>query len=134
MAALASDKTASAKVEPARRPRPATALATPKGDWLGAGCLNRIANETDRFKYEGRAEFTFSNPEGIRFEIITFSQTLGCRETGVPTLEHTWFPEHAWSFCQCGRCQVDLGWFYSGPHDFVGLIRNRLVPGPCVWN
>jgi hypothetical protein len=134
MAAAASDLTTSAKVEPAKKPRPATALATPEGDWLCAGCLNRVADEKDRFQYDGKAEFTFSNPEGIRFGIITFSQAMGCRETGVPTLEHTWFPQHAWSFCQCDRCQMHLGWFYSGPHDFVGLIRNRLVRGRCVWN
>jgi hypothetical protein len=134
MAAVATDLTTSPEVEPAKKPRPATALENSEGDWLCTGCLNRVANEKDRFKYDGKAEFTFSNPEGIRFGIITFSQTMGCRETGVPTLDHTWFPEHAWSFCQCDRCQMHLGWFYSGPHDFVGLIRNRLVRGRCVWN
>ena len=134
MAGAATEKATPAMVDPVKQPLPTLALETPDGDWLCAGCLNRVANEKDRFKYDGKAEFTFANPDGIRFEIITFSQAIGCRKIGVPTFEHTWFPEHAWSFCQCDRCQMHLGWFYSGPHDFVGLIRNRLVRGRNVWN
>jgi hypothetical protein len=103
-------------------------------DWLCAWCLNRVANEKERFRYDGKDEFSFCNPEGICFEIITFSQTLGCVQTGVPTLAHTWFPGCAWSFCQCDRCGRHLGWFYSGEHDFAGLIRSRLVRGVLVRN
>src|SRR5262249_24389138 len=97
-------------------------------------CLNGVANEKDRFKNEGKDEFTFTNPAGIAFEIITFSQTLGCRQTGVPTFDHTWFEEHAWSFCQCDRCGQHLGWYYSVQHEFVGLIKDRLVRGLYVRN
>jgi hypothetical protein len=104
-------------------PNPSTGVA---GDWLCAWCLNPVAHEQDRFKYEGRDEFTFSNPEGIRFEIITFLQTRGCLESGPPTLHYTWFPGHAWSFCHCDRCGQHLGWFYSGQHQFVGLIKDRI--------
>ena len=108
--------------------------ADAKGDWLCAWCLNRVANEKDRFSYGGCDEFSFSNPEGIRFEIITFSQTLGCRASGVPTLEHTWFPGHAWSYCQCDQCGQHLGWFYTGQFVFAGLIKNRLVRALNIRN
>ena len=57
------------------RVRPSTASAV--GDWLCAWCLNKVANECDRFLYNGQDEFSFTNPDGIRFEIITFSQALG---------------------------------------------------------
>jgi hypothetical protein len=107
--------------------RVVTAPADTEGDWLCAWCLNRVAHERDRFQYEGRQEFSFSNPDGIRFEIITFSQTLGCQESGVPTLEHTWFPAHAWSFCQCNHCGRHLGWYYAGQHNFAGLIKDRIT-------
>jgi len=103
-------------------------------NWLCAWCLNLVASECDRFQYEGRDEFTFSNPEGIRFEIITFSRTLGCRQTGKPTQEHTWFAGHTWSFCHCAACGQHLGWYYTGPQDFVGLIRNRIVRAFLVRN
>jgi hypothetical protein len=114
--------------------RTSAASSAAQGDWLCAWCLNRVANEKDRFKYEGQDEFTFSNPAGIRFDIITFREATGCRQVGVPTFEHTWFLEHAWSFCQCDRCGHHLGWYYAGLHDFVGLIKNRIVRGLFVRN
>ena len=120
--------------EPALDTRTAVAVAEAEGDWLCAWCLNRIAVDQDRFKYEGKDHFAFSNPDGITFRIITFSKTLGCSEAGVPTLEHTWFPGHAWSFCQCDQCNQHLGWFYAGQYHFVGLIIDRLVRGQCVRN
>jgi hypothetical protein len=120
--------------EPLEETGAATATADAAGDWLCAWCLNCVANERDRLKFEGQDEFTFSNPEGIRFEIITFSRTLGCQQTGTPTLAHTWFPGHAWSFCHCDRCGQHLGWYYAGQHDFVGLITARLVRAQCIRN
>jgi hypothetical protein len=103
-------------------------------DWLCAWCLNRVASEKDRFARDGKSEFSFKNPEGIRFDIITFSRTIGCREVGVPTLEYTWFPGHAWSCCVCDRCQMHLGWHYTGPSEFAGLIRSRIVRASIVRN
>ena len=114
-------------VETIAEPRTVTAAGDVAGDWLCAWCLNRVATERDRFQYEGKDEFSFTNPSGIRFEIITFSQALNCRQTGVPTLEHTWFAGCAWSFCQCDRCSQHLGWYYAGQYHFVGLIKNRIT-------
>src|SRR5262249_11991870 len=119
--------------EPMVESRVSSALES-AGDCLCAWCLNRVAHEKDRFKYDGKDEFAFLNPEGIRFEIITFSRTLGCEEVGVPTLEHTWFAGHAWSFCQCERCGRHLGWYYAGPHMFAGLIIDRIVRAQCLRN
>ncbi len=113
--------------EPLVESRAQVSTGDSAGDWLCAWCLNRVANERDRFAYNGQGEFAFRNPEGIRFEIITFSQTLSCKETGVPTLEHTWFTGYAWSYCQCRQCGQHLGWYYAGPIQFVGLIKNRIV-------
>jgi hypothetical protein len=121
-------------IEPELLDRTAMAKGNGAGDWLCAWCLSRVANEKDRFQIEGSDEFVFSNPDGIRFEIITFGQTIGCRQSGSPTLEHTWFPGHEWSFCQCAGCGLHLGWFYAGQHDFVGLIKDRIVRGLCVRN
>ncbi|HOX55492.1 MAG TPA: cereblon family protein [Candidatus Paceibacterota bacterium] len=105
-----------------------------EGDWLCAWCHSRVANEKDRFPYDGKDEFTFANPEGVRFAIITFSRTLGCREVGPPSLEHTWFAGHTWSFCQCDRCGQQLGWYYAGQHHFAGLIKSRIVRALHVSN
>lgn len=114
--------------------RAAPAASNAASDWLCGWCLNHVARERDRFGYDGRDEFAFTNPEGIRFEIITFSQTIGCREIGEPTLEHTWFPGHAWSFYHCDQCGQHLGWGYSGTHEFVGLIKDRIVRAAAIMN
>ena len=120
--------------EPETAPRTETTAGDTEGDWLCAWCHNRVANERDRFPYDGKDEFTFANPEGTRFAIITFARTLGCRDMGAPTLEHTWFAGHAWSFCQCDRCGQQLGWYYSGQHQFAGLIKSRIVRALHVHN
>ncbi len=99
----------------------------PANDWLCYWCFNRVASEQDRFAHDGQSEFSFKNPEGVRFNILTFSRTLGCREAGQATLEHTWFPGHAWSYCLCSQCRMHLGWYYAGPSEFAGLIRDRIV-------
>lgn len=118
--------------EPGTRTRPATSEA--EGDWLCGWCHTCVANDQDRFSVDGKSEFTFSNPEGVRFEILTFSETRRCDQAGAPTLEHTWFPGHAWSFCHCGECGQQLGWFYRGTSEFVGLIRARIVRGLWMRN
>ncbi len=114
-------------VTPALGTRTSTATASTEGDWLCAWCHNRVANETDRFSFEGKDEFSFRNPEGIQFEIISFSETRGCCETGLPTLEHTWFPDHAWTYSHCDQCGQQLGWHFTGQHEFTGLIKKKIV-------
>ncbi len=99
----------------------------PANDWLCVWCLNRVANEKDRFLYNGQSEFTFKNPEGTKFHILTFSRAIGCKQIGVPTEQYTWFAGHAWCYCICNRCRMQLGWHYTGPTEFVGLIRDRIV-------
>jgi hypothetical protein len=133
-ASVAAEPVTPTVAEPDIETRTEPVPAGTAGDWLCAWCLNHVANERDRFKYGGKDEFNFTNPEGIRFEIITFLQTFGCRQTGTPTLEHTWFPGHAWSFCQCDGCGQHLGWFYTGQHDFAGLIIGRIVRAQCIRN
>ena len=123
-----------AVAEPEVGPQAAPSAGDPENDWLCAWCQNRVANEKDRFRCDGKDEFTFTNPEGIRFVIITFSRTLGCREAGEPTLEHTWFPSYAWSYCQCSSCGQHLGWYYTGNCEFAGLIKARIVRALCVRN
>jgi hypothetical protein len=120
--------------EAATNARVCSGEGDPANDWLCIACLNRVASEKHRHVHEGRSEFAFRNQEGIRFEILLFSRTLGCRELGQPTLEHTWFPAHAWSFCVCDRCHAHLGWYYTGPTEFAGLIMGRIVRASVVMN
>jgi hypothetical protein len=120
--------------EPQIETRTHSSQGDPANAWLCAWCLNHVASEKDRFSYEGESEFSFKNPEGIRFNIFTFARTTGCREVGVPTLEHTWFPGHAWSYCVCDGCRMLLGWYYGGSSEFAGLIRDRIVRASLVMS
>jgi hypothetical protein len=129
-----SDPVVLETVETGQETRTVPSEAQAEGDWLCAWCYHRVANESDRFTFQGNDEFLFSNPAGLRFHILLFSQASGCAESGIPTLEHTWFSGHSWSFAQCAACGQHLGWFYTGPQEFVGLIKDRIVRGLCVRN
>ena len=131
---LGKKQVGSGLIEPDLRQRAATAPGSSADGWLCAWCLNHVTRDQNRFSYQGRDEFTFTNPAGLRFEIITFSPAPGCRPAGTPTLEHTWFAGHAWSFCHCQECGQHLGWFYTGPQEFAGLIKNRIVRALCIQN
>lgn len=133
-ATLDPDKGSSGVVEQEPGTRPLTAASEAEGDWLCGWCHTCVADDQDRFSIDGKSEFTFSNPEGARFEIITFSETRRCDQSGAPTLEHTWFPGCAWSWCHCSECGQQLGWFYTGAEEFVGLIKARIVRGLWVRN
>jgi hypothetical protein len=103
-------------------------------DWLCALCHNNIAADSARFFYNGTSEFEFTNPAGGRFHVITFSSAGGCRISGNPTLEHTWFNGHQWTLAHCNQCGIQLGWQYAGRYAFYGLIRTHLVPGFSALN
>lgn len=103
-------------------------------DWLCLSCHKKITEEKERFLYDGKTEFQFTNPDGFVFDIITFRTADGCREEGLPTLENTWFKDHSWSFAFCSRCGLHLGWKYSGEFNFFGLIKSRIVKGLALFN
>ncbi len=103
-------------------------------DWLCVACSKKITEDKERLPYEGETEFQFANPDGYVFDIITFSTADGCRDMGDPTLEFTWFKDHAWSFALCSRCGLHLGWKYIGRFSFYGLIKTRIVKGSVLFN
>ncbi len=107
-------------------------------DWLCVACSKKITEDKERFAYDGETEFHFTNPDGYVFDIITFRTAEGCRVEGSPTLEFTWFKNHAWSLAVCSRCGLQLGWKYTGnppaADGFYGLIKSRLVKGLALFN
>ena len=74
---------------------------------------------------------TFTNPNGILFDILTVSFCQRIFSNSVPTLEHTWFSGYAWSVLCCQICQQHLGWQYDATIQaslnlFYGLILDRI--------
>lgn len=72
-------------------------------------------------------EMTFRNPEGYSFHVLCYSDAPGASDVGEATTEASWFPGHAWTFAICRQCKTHLGWWYSGPNRFAGLIATRLI-------
>ena len=75
-------------------------------------------------------EHTFFNPAGQVFRIGCFREAPGCRPTGDPSREFTWFKGYAWRVAACRDCGIQLGWLYTGggpPPAFFGLILARLT-------
>jgi hypothetical protein len=103
-------------------------------DWLCIACNKKITYDRERFEYNNQSEFQFVNPSGFYFDIITFRSADGCFEIGEPTLDHTWFDGHKWTFAICGRCSNHLGWKYVGKNSFFGLIKSRLIKGVALFN
>jgi hypothetical protein len=103
-------------------------------DWLCLACSKKITEDKERFQYEGETEFHFTNPDGYVFDIITFRTADGCLEVDEPTMQFTWFKDHAWSYAVCSRCGLHLGWKYSGKYSFYGLIKSRIVKGLALFN
>jgi len=80
----------------------------------------------------GQPEHRLTNPVGVVFTVICFSEAPGASQFGNPTRQHTWFEGYDWCFALCRGCEAHLGWYYNAtgyPADFYGLIKNNLSTG-----
>ncbi len=89
-----------------------------------AGCRHVLAREQDRLPLDTG---TFVNPAGIVHRIAAFRHAQGCAVAGDPTTFWTWFPGHAWQHALCGNCGTHVGWMFSGPSTFFGLLTARII-------
>ena len=108
-----------------------TALEKPlsqlEGLVLCRSCGHVITSDRAACAKDGRHEHTFRNPTGYSFHLLCFGEAPGCKFSGPPTDEATWFPGYAWNFALCAGCGTHLGWGYQGKESFVGLIATRVV-------
>ncbi len=93
-----------------------------------AVCKAPITSEEEKVEVKGGHEHDFFNPYGIIFRIGCFGAAPGCRPTGSPTSDFSWFPGYRWNLAYCYSCQTHLGWAFSASNSgFWGLILNRLT-------
>lgn len=90
-------------------------------------CGAAIAHEDDRIVVGESELHTFVNPDGAVFRLTCFALAPGCVEVGEPTKHWTWFPGHAWQVAVCRACRTHLGWRFSGPDVFWGVIDDRIA-------
>ncbi len=90
-------------------------------------CGKKITNYKFAIDVNGKFKHICVNPHGILFEIGCFSKAYNCNGIGQSTYEFTWFPGYAWKILVCSGCLSHLGWQYSGPDIFYGLILQNLT-------
>jgi hypothetical protein len=89
-----------------------------------AACGHALARERDRLPLDTS---TFVNPEGVVHRIAAFRHAEGCAVAGEATTYWTWFPGHAWRYALCGKCSIHVGWAFTGPSSFFGLLTARIA-------
>ncbi len=97
-----------------------------------AGCGHLVTRA--RWKISlGGTERPFTNPLGISFTVVCFSDAPGAVAEGAATEQDTWFHGYEWCFALCRGCKGHLGWHYrnaANSDEFFGLIKNRLSSRP----
>ena len=72
----------------------------------------------------------FANPDGLLFEILTFSWCQNLLDGSHSVWQNTWFAGYSWTVQYCSGCQIHMGWRYDGsaePTRFYGIVRERLI-------
>jgi hypothetical protein len=96
-----------------------------------ARCGHAITTTASRVAVNGQHEFVRTNPRGYVHRFGCFLEAPGCRSSGVPSKQATWFAGCFWLRQDCGRCEEHLGWLFfsvgEGASEFFGLILDALV-------
>ena len=110
-----------------------TRLVPEEPPWRCARCDTDVADRGAERSVRGRPIVeTFTNPHGLRFEVLTLGVVRNVTLVGPPTAEFSWFAGYAWSIASCTTCRAHLGWRFDAvdggePGQFYGLIRTSLV-------
>jgi|GEM_PF-1145777 len=98
--------------------------------WCCALCGAYVTDESQHVHINGSLEHRKINPQGYTFEFRSFKHADGCARVGAMTSEHSWFAGYFWQFAHCGKCKIQLGWYFDGPEPFFGLINRQIVQCP----
>ena len=101
---------------------------------LCIGCRSVITSKQEAIEITGAHCHTCTNPHGFTYTLGCFAQAPGVSTGGPKISADTWFFGYRWQIAICAQCQLHLGWLFSGPDVFYGLILNRLLtpPGPST--
>ncbi|WP_138774301.1 cereblon family protein [Desulfohalovibrio reitneri] len=95
-------------------------------DLLCAACGLPITRRVYAIERGGGHRHTFANPHGLVFEVAVYGPAPGATGLGPRSHEFSWFPGHAWQVVVCARCNIHLGWRFTGETAFHGLLPSRL--------
>ena len=94
-------------------------------------CSADLTRHSSLVAINGESSHFFTNPSGLGFSILTFSDAPGAVLTSVPTAEFSWFTGFTWQLCNCAECRAHIGWYFSPSGsveqgEFYGFIQDRL--------
>ena len=93
-----------------------------------ARCGRALTGRNTATERAGAHAHTFTNPQGVTFDIGCFTEAPGAVAMGTPTEAHTWFSGHRWRAAVCGGCRQHVGWRFDGATGaFWALIIDRLA-------
>jgi hypothetical protein len=90
-------------------------------------CRAFITDAAQYAQFQGRHLHRCVNPAGVTYQFGCYYAAEGCVASGTPTGEHSWFSGYLWQVASCRKCGEHIGWAFSGPGRFFGLITDRVM-------
>jgi hypothetical protein len=91
-------------------------------------CRYPITTASARIEAFGAHLHDRMNLYGHVFRIRLFAVAPGSMCVTSPSADFPWFPGHLWQIAVCRSCIEHLGWLFSGPSRFFGLLPEKLTP------
>jgi len=95
-----------------------------------AKCHATVTRQCFAIHRRGAHQHTVFNPAGHVFTVQCFIHAPGAGMLGWPSTQFSWFPGLAWRVALCVECGTHIGWEFSGPETFFGLIKPALTTSP----
>lgn len=89
-------------------------------------CFSVVTSDDEAIAVCGEHAHRCVNPAGFIFDIRCFREVEGVVSTSRPETWFSWFKGHAWETIVCQTCSHHLGWRFTGPSTFYGLIGSAL--------
>lgn len=99
---------------------------SPPPPLMCGSCFAIVTSPDEAIAVSGDHAHRCVNPTGFMFDIRCFREAYGVTTTSTPESWFSWFKGHTWQTVVCSACKSHLGWRFSGPSTFYGLIGSAL--------
>lgn len=99
---------------------------SPPPPLMCGSCFAVVTSHDEAIAVSGDHAHRCVNPAGFLFDIRCFREAYGVVTTSAPETWFSWFKGHAWQTVVCQTCERHLGWRFTGPSTFYGLIGSAL--------
>ncbi|HRE91518.1 MAG TPA: cereblon family protein [Myxococcota bacterium] len=99
---------------------------SPPPPLMCGSCFAVVTSHDEAIAVAGDHAHRCVNPAGALFDIRCFREARGLLSTSAPETWFSWFSGFAWETVVCQTCRHHLGWRFTGPSTFYGLIGSAL--------